>query len=163
MKCTIIGLGEAGSIYAAALLGAGHDVSGFDPLITAAPHGVNLAGSCAAAAAGADLVLVLTGAGAARPVAADCLPVMSPGSVYADLTSSSPGVMEELGRGAGQVQFADIAILGPVIAQGVKTPLMASGAGAERFAEILRGAGAPVEVVAGPRALRWPTSCCAAS
>ncbi|MFL4473938.1 DUF1932 domain-containing protein [Paeniglutamicibacter sp. MACA_103] len=150
MKCTIIGLGEAGGIYAASLLGAGHEVSGFDPMVTTAPTGVNLAGSAAEAATGADLVLVLTGAGAARPVARECLPVMAPGSCYADLTSSSPGTMEELGRDAGEVRFADIAILGPVITQGVKTPLMASGPGAELFAGVLRGAGAPVEVVAGP-------------
>jgi 3-hydroxyisobutyrate dehydrogenase len=150
MKCTIIGLGEAGSIYAAALLGAGHEVSGFDPMVTTAPSGVSLAGSAAEAAAGADLVLVLTGAGAARPVARDCLPVMAPGSCYADLTSSSPGTMEELGRDAGEVRFADIAILGPVITLGATTPLMASGPGAEMFADVLRGIGAPVEVVSGP-------------
>lgn len=150
MKCTIIGLGEAGAIYASALLRAGHEVTGYDPMVAAAPDGVVLAPSGAAGAAGADVVLVLTGAGAARAVAAECIPAMAAGACYADLTSSSPLVMEELGRDTGQVLFADVAILGPVIAQKENTPLMASGPGADAFAQLLRGAGAPVEVVPGP-------------
>lgn len=150
MNCTIIGLGEAGAIYATALLAAGHRVTGYDPVVSTAPAGVELAPNAAAACAGADMVLVLTGAGAARPVAADCLPAMQPGSCYADLTSSSPGTMEELGQGAGEVLFADVAILGPVIAQREATPLMASGPGAAAFAQVVRGIGAPVDVVPGP-------------
>ena len=149
MNCTIIGLGEAGAIYASALLRAGHRVTGYDPVVTTAPAGVELAPSAAAACADADAVLVLTGAGAARPVAAECLPAMRKGACYADLTSSSPGTMEELGRTAGGVLFADVAILGPVISQREATPLMASGPGAEAFAALVSGIGAPVEVVPG--------------
>jgi 3-hydroxyisobutyrate dehydrogenase len=149
MNCTVIGLGEAGAIYASALLRAGHQVTGYDPVVTSAPAGVGLAPSAAAACAEADIVLVLTGAGAARHVAAECLPAMPAGACYADLTSSSPGTMEELGRGAGDVLFADVAILGPVIAQREATPLMASGPGAAAFADVVRGIGAPVEVVPG--------------
>ncbi|UUX59235.1 NAD(P)-dependent oxidoreductase [Glutamicibacter halophytocola] len=149
MKCALIGLGEVGQIYAAALLEAGHDIIGYDPFINRAPRGAHLAQSAAEAAKDADMVLVLTGAGAAPKVARECLPVMKPGSGYADLTSSSPKVMEELGSTSSQASFIDVAILGPVIAQGAKTPLMASGQGAAAFADLLESVGAPVEVVEG--------------
>ena len=46
--------------------------------------------------------------------------------------------------GAG---FADVALLGTVPALGVRTPALASGDGAERFAELMRPLGMPVEVV----------------
>lgn len=149
MKCAIIGLGEVGQIYGAALRAAGHDVTGFDPLATSSPEGIKLTSSAAAAARDAEFVLVLTGAGAAPAVAAECLPVMAPDTCYVDLTSSSPKVMEELGATAGKINFIDAAILGPVIAQGAQTPLMASGRGAERFAALLQTLGAPVNVVEG--------------
>jgi len=149
MKCALIGLGEVGQIYATALLEAGHEITGYDPFISHSPQGALVAQSAAEAAKDADMVLVLTGAGAAPKVAGECLPVMKPGSGYADLTSSSPKTMEELGSTSGQVNFIDVAILGPVIAQGAKTPLMASGQGAAAFADLLATAGAPVEVVEG--------------
>ena len=149
MKCALIGLGEVGQIYAAALLDAGHEIIGYDPFITTVPSGAVLAQSAAEAAREADMVLVLTGAGAAPKVAEECLPVMKPGAGYADLTSSSPKTMEELGSTAGEANFIDVAILGPVIAQGAKTPLMASGRGAQDFADLLQSVGASVQIVDG--------------
>src|SRR4051812_15711532 len=147
--CTVIGLGEAGAIYATALVQAGHTVTGYDPVAPATPAGVRRAASAAEACRGADVVLVLTGAGAARPVAEECLPAMDEGSCYADLTSSSPGSMAELGRLPSRALFADVAILGPVPLHGARTPLMASGPGAPALAELLTTVGAPVEVVDG--------------
>ena len=46
--------------------------------------------------------------------------------------------------GAG---FTDVALLGAVPALGVRTPALASGDGAERFAEMVQPLGMPVEVV----------------
>ena len=46
--------------------------------------------------------------------------------------------------GAG---FTDVALLGTVPALGVRTPALASGDGAERFAELVQPLGMPVEVV----------------
>ena len=48
------------------------------------------------------------------------------------------------------MQFADVALIGVVPSLGLATPALASGAGAERFAELFRPLGMPVEVV-GPR------------
>ena len=47
-------------------------------------------------------------------------------------------------RGA---RFADVALLGPVPAKGIATPALASGPGAQAFAEALAPLGMPVEVV----------------
>ncbi|HKU03289.1 MAG TPA: DUF1932 domain-containing protein [Arthrobacter sp.] len=147
--CTVIGLGEAGATYAAALAAAGHQVTGFDPVAPTTPEGVVRMATTAEACAGADIVLVMTGAAAARSVAQECLPVLGDGSVYADFTSSSPGVMQELGQLPSKAGFADVAILGPVSALGEKTPLMVSGPGAQAVAGLLRPLGVQVEIAAG--------------
>ncbi|MGP0222383.1 MULTISPECIES: DUF1932 domain-containing protein [unclassified Paenarthrobacter] len=147
--CTVIGLGEAGATYAAALVAAGHQVTGFDPVAPTTPEGVSRAATAAAACSGADIVLVLTGAAAARSVAVECLPVLDEGSCYADFTSSSPHVMQELGQLPSKAQFADVAILGPVPTQGARTPLMVSGPGSQAIAGLLAPLGADVEIADG--------------
>jgi 3-hydroxyisobutyrate dehydrogenase-like beta-hydroxyacid dehydrogenase len=91
----------------------------------------------------------MTGAAAARSVAQECLPVLAAGSCYADFTSSSPGMMRELGQLPGKADFADVAILGPVSALGEKTPLMVSGPGARAVAELLVPLGVEVEIAEG--------------
>jgi 3-hydroxyisobutyrate dehydrogenase-like beta-hydroxyacid dehydrogenase len=147
--CTVIGLGEAGATYASALVAAGHSVTGFDPVAPSTPAGVTRAATAAQACADADIVLVLTGAAAARSVAQECLPVMPAGSCYADFTSSSPQVMQELGQLPGKALFADVAILGPVPTQGVKTPLMVSGPGSRAVGQLLMPLGSDVEIADG--------------
>ncbi|MDR6987550.1 3-hydroxyisobutyrate dehydrogenase-like beta-hydroxyacid dehydrogenase [Paenarthrobacter nitroguajacolicus] len=147
--CTVIGLGEAGATYAAALVAAGHQVTGFDPVAPSTPAGVIRAATAAEACANADIVLVLTGAAAARAVAQECLPVLPTGSCYADFTSSSPHVMQELGQFPSKALFADVAILGPVPTQGAKTPLMVSGPGSAAVADLLSPLGADVEIADG--------------
>jgi 3-hydroxyisobutyrate dehydrogenase len=148
-NCTIIGLGEAGATYAAALTAAGHRVTGFDPVAPTTPPGVTRAATAAEACEDADVVLVMTGAAAARSVARECLPVLAAGSCYADFTSSSPEVMRELGQLPSQAGFADVAILGPVAALGEKTPLMVSGPGSKAVADLLGPLGVEVEIAEG--------------
>ncbi|MBN6052875.1 DUF1932 domain-containing protein [Nonomuraea sp. RK-328] len=72
MRCAVIGLGEAGRVYAAALA-AGHEVLGYDPGDTPTPEGVTRATTPKEAVGQAAYVLVLTAAAAARSVAGDCL------------------------------------------------------------------------------------------
>ena len=52
-------------------------------------------------------------------------------------------------RRACRPRFADVALVGTVPSLGLRTPALASGAGAERFAELFRPLGMPVDVV-GP-------------
>jgi 3-hydroxyisobutyrate dehydrogenase len=151
-RCAVIGLGEAGAQYATALIDAGHTVTGFDPGPVTAPHGVHRVDTTAEAVAGAEVILVLTAAKAARPVAESCVRALAPGTCYADFTSSSPAAMRdiaELVEHTGAV-FCDVAILGPVSWYGAKTPLMIAGKGAPRIAELAASWTAPVEIVDGP-------------
>ena len=68
MKIAFIGLGNMGTPMAANLVGAGHDVVGFDLASTALEHarasGVPVAESAAEAVAGADVVLTMLQTGA---------------------------------------------------------------------------------------------------
>ena len=57
--------------------------------------------------------------------------------------------MQELGQLPGAALFADVAILGPVPTQGVKTPLMVSGPGSRAVADLLAPLGADVEIADG--------------
>lgn len=150
--CAVIGLGEAGAAYAAALIENGRTVVGFDPGPAPTPSGVRRVESAADAVIGADLILVLTAAKAARPVAESVLPALARDACYADFTSSTPAAMGDIAQlveGAG-AEFCDVAILGPVAWHGARTPLMLAGKGAPRVAEAASGWHASVEIVAGP-------------
>jgi 3-hydroxyisobutyrate dehydrogenase-like beta-hydroxyacid dehydrogenase len=150
-RCAVIGLGEAGGRYAAALVDAGHPVIGFDPGPVSTPQGVDRVGTAAEAVHRADIVLVLTGAKTASSVAESCYEALEPGTCYADFTSSSPAAMRDIARLVEQTGavFCDVAILGPVSWHGAQTPLMVAGRGAPRIAELANSWGAPVELVDG--------------
>ncbi len=118
MHAAILGLGEAGSRYAADLTAAGWQVSGYDPAPVDTPAGVLRAVSAAAAAADSDLVIGLTGAAAAPAAAAAAAPGMRPGGCYADFNSASAAQKRQVemalaGPGA-MVEMADVAVLAPV-------------------------------------------------
>src|SRR5712691_4719320 len=89
MHAAILGLGEAGSRYAADLTAAGWQVTGYDPAPVGTPPGVLRAMSAAAAAEGSDLVIGLSGTAAAAAVAAAAAPAMRGGGCYADFNSAS--------------------------------------------------------------------------
>jgi 3-hydroxyisobutyrate dehydrogenase len=149
VKCAVIGLGEAGSRYAAALAHHGHDVAGVDPSDKPTPPGVRRVGSVEQAVADADLVLVTTGAAASPGIAEAAAPRLRPQACYADFTSSAPAVMEQLAQiveDAG-ASFADVAILGPVTWHGAQTPLIVSGSGGKAVDELMTAVGAKVEVL----------------
>lgn len=149
MRCTVVGLGEAGRIYAQALQRLGHEVLGYDVAPIATPE-LPRAASMAEAVGRAEAVIVMTTARVSLPVARDAAPHLSPGTLYADFTSAAPSAKLTLEQVLPPgVEAADIAILGPVISLGPSTPLMAAGPGADRIADLLRPVGAPVEVVHG--------------
>src|SRR6266700_1397329 len=154
MHAAILGLGEAGSRYAADLTAAGWQVSGYDPAPVDTPAGVLRAVSAAAAAAGSDLVIGLTGAAAAPAAAAAAAPGMRPGGCYADFNSASAAQKRQVemalaGPGA-MVEMADVAVLAPVCRTGAATPLLVSGPGAMAVAAAFGALGAPVDVLDAP-------------
>ena len=142
LRVAVLGLGEAGGTLASGLAAAGCDVRGWDPLVATA-DAPNVA------VADADLVLSLTTAAHALDAARSVVSALDARQVYADLNTAAPAVKRDVAAvvGASGAAFADVALLGPVPSRGVGTPTLASGAGAERFAELVRPLGMPVEVV----------------
>src|SRR2546430_16771386 len=61
MRVSVLGLGEAGSLYAAGLVERGWTVTGYDPADIATPVGVTRTDTPDAAVHGADVVLSLVG------------------------------------------------------------------------------------------------------
>jgi len=152
MRVGFIGLGEAGAIYAAAAVAAGHHVRGFDPAPTPAPHGVERLGSVEDVVATSELTIVLTGAALSRSIAETAAGAITPGAVYADFTTASPEdmVTAEDGIVAAGGRFADVAILGPVPLKGAATETIVSGGAADVVAELLTALGSEVERIEGP-------------
>jgi 3-hydroxyisobutyrate dehydrogenase-like beta-hydroxyacid dehydrogenase len=146
MRLAVLGLGEAGSLYAAGFADLGHEVTAFDPLAPATPAGVTRAASPSAAVSAAELVLSLVGASAAEQAAEAALPHLADEAVYADMNTCSPATKAALASSAAAhgVLFTDVAILAPVPRAGIRTPLLASGPGSLRFEELLTSAGVPI-------------------
>ncbi|WP_307033512.1 NAD(P)-dependent oxidoreductase [Arthrobacter sp. B3I4] len=145
----VLGLGEAGSIYAADLAGCGVAVTAADPAVPAPPAGVTLAACIPEAVRGAGLVLSLVGGRAAEAVLAEALPAMEPAAIYADLNTAGPDDKRRFAQQAQQhgIAFADVAILAPVPRARLRTPLVLSGGGAEGLLPVLAGWGIPAASV----------------
>jgi 3-hydroxyisobutyrate dehydrogenase-like beta-hydroxyacid dehydrogenase len=144
MEVAVLGLGEAGARIAADLVAAGCAVRGWDPARRLA--GIENAAGDHEAVNGADVVLSLTTAATALDAASRVAGELAGNALYADLNTGSPQLKRDLAE-ALPVEFADVALIGVVPNLGLATPALASGAGAERFAELFRPLGMPVEVV----------------
>ncbi len=150
----IIGLGEAGRLYAVGLSRAGAEVRGHDPYLDTRADGgpvVDQRDDLADTIRGADVVLSLVGATAAVEVAANALPLLDTTTLFADLNTTSPDAKYEIARLAAiaGVRMADVAVLAPVPRDGHRTALLASGVGAEDFVAAMVPFGVPITVVPG--------------
>lgn len=150
MNIAILGLGEAGSHFANDLVNIGVEVAGYDPAPKRELHpSVHLAASNAEAAQGADIILSVNLSAVAETVAAEVLPVLQPGQLYAEMNTASPDTKRAV---AAIVQpsgalAVDVAIMAPVPPKGIRTPFLVSGPGAASFAEILLPLGLEVSVL----------------
>ena len=97
---------------------------------------------------GADVVLSINAAAVALDAAVSVADALAGDALYADLNTAAPKLKLELAS-ALPVQFVDVALVGVVPSTGLRTPALASGEGAERFAGTFGPLGMPVEVV-GP-------------
>jgi len=149
MRIAVLGLGEAGSIYARELAARGADVVGFDPRAVPIPTGVAKTASIGDAVDGADLVLSLVGATAAGDVLDAALARMKAPAAFADFNTGAPTQKRVLATTAvaAGIPFADVAVMAPVPRAGVDTELLTSGDGAETTAGALAGFGVPIRVV----------------
>ena len=146
MRVAVLGLGEAGTLYARGLSSLGVSVLAFDPVVSDPPPGVSLAPDGPSAVRDADVVASLVGASAAPRVAASVLAHMPSGAVFADMNTAAPSDKQRMAAEAATagVPFADVAIMAPVPRAGESTPLLASGTGAARLAELWGGLGIPI-------------------
>ena len=94
------------------------------------------------------MVLSLNAAAVALAAARDVADALGSAALYADLNTSAPQVKREIAA-ALPVQFADVALVGRRPELGPRDSGARIGGGAERFAELFRPLGMPVEVV-GP-------------
>jgi 3-hydroxyisobutyrate dehydrogenase-like beta-hydroxyacid dehydrogenase len=151
LRVALLGLGEAGSAIARDLVDAGCDVRGYDPRPISVP-GVQPRVSEAAAVADADLVLSVNSSHDAMPALVNALSSVRPGTLWADLNTAAPSVKAALAEVAAEhaVPVLDVALMSPVPGKGLRTPMLVSGEGADRYAELLAGVGADVTVQPGP-------------
>jgi 3-hydroxyisobutyrate dehydrogenase-like beta-hydroxyacid dehydrogenase len=147
----LLGLGEAGSEIGRDLVAAGADVRGYDPKDIHVT-GVTARTSEADAVRDADLVLSVNSGHDARTALVNALPSLRPGTIWADLNTASPGVKAALARllEGRDVPVADVALMSPVPGNGLRTPMLVSGAGADQYARLLTPLGADVAVLPGP-------------
>jgi 3-hydroxyisobutyrate dehydrogenase-like beta-hydroxyacid dehydrogenase len=96
--------------------------------------------------AGAEVVLSVNAAAVALGAAREALPALGSDALYADLNTAAPALKRQLAALVGN-GFADVGLLGPVPATGLATPALASGPGADAFAQALEPFGMPVSVV----------------
>ncbi len=149
MKITVFGLGEAGSLIARDLAEAGAEVQRYDPADVDTPDGIVRHPEPGPAVKGSTLVLAVTAAADAQKAIAQAWDEMKRGTLYADLSTAPPGLKEDLADTAALrwLPFADVALMGTVPGNGLRTPALASGPGAEQYAGIVNGFGGAVEVI----------------
>ena len=146
----LLGLGEAGSAFAADLLAAGVTLRAYDPKVTA-PDGALDCRDEADAVTGADLVISANSAADAVTAATRAGTGLAPSTVYVDANTSSPARKREIAAALPDgALFADVALMSTVPGLGIRVPMVASGPAAGRAAELLTVVGATVTVVDGP-------------
>jgi 3-hydroxyisobutyrate dehydrogenase-like beta-hydroxyacid dehydrogenase len=150
MRVAILGLGEAGSRYAADLAAAGWQVTGYDPADLPTPPSVIRAPSLRDAVADAELVLSLTGSGPAAGAARQAAPALPETACYADFNTTAPATKRAIAETITSGNVADVAVLAPVPRHGAATPLLASGPAAPTVAASFRPLGADVDVLDEP-------------
>ncbi len=149
MKITFFGLGEAGRLIADDLVKLNRtdiEVHGYDPADIVAPIGLHRHDNPADAVTRADFVFALTASSDSIVALQQALNVIPANAVYADFSSSSPGLKKQLAdiASARDVPFCDVALLAMVPGNGLATPAMVSGKAAARFAACLQKLGMPV-------------------
>jgi len=145
----IFGLGEAGSLFATDLSKLGIQVNAYDPADVGTPADIRRHAKPGDAVAGAEVVLALTGGADAATALSQAIDDIPKSALYADLSTNSAGTKKDLAATAEahDLPFVDIAMMTTVPGNGLRTPALASGAGASRYVEIFGELGVPVEHV----------------
>ncbi|MFD9947261.1 3-hydroxyisobutyrate dehydrogenase [Nonomuraea sp. NPDC059023] len=143
MRIAFIGLGNMGGPMARNLVKAGHHVDGFDlddaALNEASGHGVRAAGSAAAAAGDADLVITMLPAGPhVLRCYDDILPAARPGTLFADCSTIDVADAHAAARAAVTAghRALDAPVSGGVVGASAATLTFMVGAAESDFAAV---------------------------
>ncbi len=149
LQLTVLGLGEAGAIFAAGIAAASGGVRGFDPADVGDPPGVDRCATAAEAVTGAGVVIALTHAGQAMTAAQSAVGHLRPGSYYADFATGDPGLKRDIAALAHShgVRFIDGAIMNPVPLAGIATPVDVCGDDPDEFVALLTPLGLRLQAV----------------
>ena len=145
----ILGLGEAGALLARDLVRAGVAVRGWDPDLHGDLSEIPIASTFAEAVRGATIVISVNWATVAADVAREALPLLGPGTIFADHNTAGPALKKELAAivAPSGAAFVDVAMMAPVPGLGIRVPMFLAGPGAAALAAHYRAYGTPVEVV----------------
>jgi 3-hydroxyisobutyrate dehydrogenase-like beta-hydroxyacid dehydrogenase len=161
-RITMIGLGEAGGLFAQGLIASGmFDVAGYDALLqdpAAAPAvrgkigsiGITQCSSLEQACRQAEVVFSAVTASAACEVAAEASRYLRPGQFFFDINSVSPSAKRSSAQAVERsgAAYVEGAVMAPVAPSGIAVEILVAGARARELAEILTPAGMNLEVVA---------------
>ena len=149
MNICFFGLGEAGGLIAKDL--AAHDVAinAYDPADVNTPSGVSRHHCPRSAVKDADLVLALTAGADSEGALTQAIDSIPSTAVYADFASASPGLKQQLAAIAAKenLLFCDVALMAMVPGNGLGTPSLVSGSGANQFVTLMKSHGMPVDAV----------------
>jgi 3-hydroxyisobutyrate dehydrogenase-like beta-hydroxyacid dehydrogenase len=151
VRIAVLGIGEAGTAISRDLVEAGADVRGYDPKDVEFPAAVAVRTSEADAVRDAELVLSVNSSHDAMTALRNAVPGLRPGTLWADLNTASPNVKAALVEAAPEgVPVVDVALMSVVPGNGMRTPMVVSGQGAQRYADIFAELGVAVDVLPGP-------------
>ncbi len=145
----VLGLGEAGSLLARDLVRGGATVRGWDPDLHGDLSEIPIAAGFADAVRGADVVISVNWATVAADVAREALPLVGPGTIFADHNTSGPALKEEIAAilAPSGAKVVDVAMMAPVPPLGMRVGMFVAGAGAAELAAFYRTFGTPVTIV----------------
>jgi 3-hydroxyisobutyrate dehydrogenase-like beta-hydroxyacid dehydrogenase len=156
MRIGFVGFGEAGYHLAKGLRQPGiSSIAAFDINVTnkvldrAGETQTLLVESNRKLAESCDIMLSAVTANQAASAAEENAPYLTADHIYADLNSVSPGLKQSIARviGASGARFVEIAMMAPVPPYGHKVPMLAGGAGAQEFADLMSPFGISAEIV----------------
>jgi 3-hydroxyisobutyrate dehydrogenase-like beta-hydroxyacid dehydrogenase len=162
IRIAFIGFGEVGQRFSADFMRGenvaitAYDLVFEDPSLAAAriakaqALGVSPVESAASSCRDARFVISAVTADAAETVAAEARHYLAAGQFFFDVNSASPSTKQRAARHveASGAHYIEGAVMGPVLAPGIRVPILAGGPAADEAAIVLNSLGMNVRAVA---------------
>jgi 3-hydroxyisobutyrate dehydrogenase-like beta-hydroxyacid dehydrogenase len=154
-KIALFGIGEAGHLIgkdlADAITTSKKDIklSGYDPADVKTPAGITRTSTAAEAVTDAHFILSFTGSVDSLTAMNQAIDSIPSSAIYADFSSGSAGLKRELAATANSAgfKFCDVALMAMVPGNGINTPAMFAGDGAQELNALLDDFGMPIDIV----------------